>query len=305
MWDIREYRESDLESLLECWKRLGSDIPYFFPVSPRVWETCLLHDASDGEPMFEDLHTVLATDRGRVVGFVQYGQPHFAWDERGQRCLNPQIGVVRQLYFWKGHDEAGEALLAEADARLARFSQTHAFYHALGMSCTAHHGKLHHSQCHVHRLLRRQGFLVEHENVYCVLDLEPPPSVGDSSVCIRTTAETKGERFEIRLGAEPMGSARVRYVDELTDRFTPDTAYLSWVGVDEPFRGRGIGAEFLRLLVKFLLGKGYRTLHTDTSRENRIARRLYQKLGFREVGYTRSYVRPGGRWVDGAGGGRC
>ncbi len=291
MWDIREYRESDLESLLECWKRLGRDIPYFFPVSPRVWETCLLHDASDGEPMFEDLHTVLATDRGRVVGFVQYGQPHFAWDERGKRYLNPQIGVVRQLYFREGHDKAGEALLAEADDRLARFSRTHAFYHALGMSCTAHHGKLHHSQRHVHRLLRRQGFQVEHKNVYCVRDLECVPLVADSSVWIRTTAETKGERFDIWLGREPVGGARVRHVDELTDGFTPDTAYLSWIGVDEPFRGRGIGAEFLRLLVKFLLGKGYRTLHTDTATENWIARRFYKKLGFQEVGETRSYVR--------------
>ena len=293
MWDIREYRESDVGRLFEYWNRLGGDIPYFFPVSTRTWEKCLLHDQRDGEPMFEDLHTRVAMDGGQVVGFVQYGQPSFAWEERGERCQNPQIGVVRQLYFCEGRDEVGEALLVEADAQLARFNQTHAFYHALGMSCTAHHGKLHHSQRHVHRLLRSWGFQIEHENVYCVLDLVPPSPVEDSPLWIRTDAETDGERFEIRLGAERVGGARVRYVDKLTDGCAHDTAYLSWVGVDEAYRGRGIGAEFLKWLIGFLVAKGYCTLHVDTARENAVARRLYGKLGFQEVGWTRSYVRLG------------
>ena len=45
--------------------------------------------------------------------------------------------------------DAAEALSVRASAYLGRFPQGHAFYHALGMSCNAYHGKLHTSLGHV------------------------------------------------------------------------------------------------------------------------------------------------------------
>ena len=75
-------------------------------------------------------------------------------------------------------------------------------------------------------------------------------------------------RFEMRLGAEVVATAQIRYLDTLTDGHTRDTAYLTWIGVVEQHRGQGIGAEFLTRLAQFLLSKQYRYLHTDTAGHN-------------------------------------
>jgi len=88
----------------------------------------------------------------------------------------------------------------------------------------------------------------------------------------------------MRLGAEVVATAQIRYLDTLTDGHTRDTAYLTWIGVVEQHRGQGIGAEFLTRLAQFLLSKQYRYLHTDTAGHNVRAQGLYDKLGFQNAG---------------------
>ena len=182
-------------------------------------------------------------------------------------------------------------MLAKAGDHLACFDQCYAFYHILGMSCNAFHGKLHHSQSHVDHLLWTHDFRFEHENTYYVLDMKrtAPVENGQLNSC---SMHRMGERkFEIRLDAEAVGRASVRYLDTLTDGYTRDTVYLTLIRVAEQQQSQGIGTEFVKLLVQFLLGRQYRYLHTDTASDNVRAQRFYQKLGFQREGYTRSYVR--------------
>ena len=169
--NIRKYQGNDLHRLFEYWRRAGTNIPYFFSVSAEKWQTCLLEDELAGERIFKSLETYVSTEKGHVLGFVQYGQPNFAWDKDG-KYYNPQIGVIRHLYFDEERSDVGKALLAKASDLLACFHQNHAFYHILGMSCNAHHGKLHSTQLHVDDLLQRCDFKIEHENVYYVQDLK-------------------------------------------------------------------------------------------------------------------------------------
>jgi RimJ/RimL family protein N-acetyltransferase len=96
--------------------------------------------------------------------------------------------------------------------------------------------------------------------------------------------------FEIRLNTKVVGTAQARYLDTLTGGYTHDTAYLAWIAVAERHQGKGIGTEFMKLLVQILLGKGYRYLHTDTASDNVRAQTFYEKLGFQQAGYTRDYV---------------
>lgn len=288
--DIKAYQKSDLHGLFQYWRKVGANAPYFFPVSASHWQTCLLEDTLDGEKKFKSLETYLATERGQVVGFMQWGDPHFAWDESGKH-YNPPISVVRQLYFEKGRDDVGQALWAQAKKHADNFDPQHAFYHILGMSCNAHHGKLHHSQAHIDQfLLHTCGFRVEHENVYYVLDMKGFAPVKEPQLYFRSIDNASGERFEIGSGAEVLGTAQVSYLDRLTGGHTCDTAYLTWIGVAEQHRRQGIGAELLTHLVQFLLRKQYRYLHTDTASVNVRAQRFYEKLGFRNAGYTRSYI---------------
>lgn len=288
---IRAYRDSDLDRLFHHWTEVGREIPHVFSVSPQRWRRCLLEDQLDGHLIFRSLETYLAAADDKVLGFIQWGQPTVAWDERGQPHLNPHIGVIRHLSFERGRPDVGEALLAAADGFTARFDRAHAFYHILGMSCNAHHGKLHCSQFHVEGPLRARGFEVEHENAYYVLDMTGTPPPANSRLRLRAKPHSDDQRFVMQLGERRIGAAHVRYLDRLTDGYTRDTAYLSWISVDEPHRGKGFGTELLMLLVQRLLGKGYRYLHTDTAAGNYRARRFYGKLGFRQAGLTRSYVR--------------
>jgi ribosomal protein S18 acetylase RimI-like enzyme len=289
--EIRAYRPSDREPLFAYWRELGQEIPYLFDVSARQWQACLLADRRDGERTFQTLKTDVATEGDRLLGFVQYGRPQFAWNESGKRDPDPQIGVVRQLYFRPSRHDAGEALLARGDAFIDRFDEAYAFYHALGMSCTAHHGKLHGSQAHVHELLRTSGFQVEHENAYYVMDIErSTPTVGrDLRVSVLPASDDQW--FRARQEGDVVGTAEVRYLDRLTGGATQDTAYLTWFGIEEARRGEGLGTAFLSQLVHLLVERGYRSLHTDTARDNGAACALYEKVGFEGAGLTRSYVR--------------
>jgi ribosomal protein S18 acetylase RimI-like enzyme len=158
------------------------------------------------------------------------------------------------------------------------------------MSCNAHHGKLHDSQSHIGQLLLAHGFCLEHENVYYVLDNACTGPVENSPLRFGSIAGSSEKKFEIRSDAKVVGTAHVRHLDTLTDGYSRDTAYLTWIGVAEQHRHQGIGTELLKRLSLFLLGRRYRYLHTDTAARNLRAQQFYEKLGFRKHGYTRSYV---------------
>jgi len=281
--NIRRYQRDDLHKLFEYWRKVGADIPYFFAVSAPKWQTSLLKDKLGSERIFKSLETYFATEGGQVLGFVQYGQPNFAWDENGQKYYNPKIGIIRHLYFEKERSDVGEALLAKAGDHLASFEQNYAFYHIFGMSCNAHHGKLHSSQSHVEQLLQAHSFRIEHENAYYVLDMRCITPAGNSQLHLCSIPRSSEEKFEVHVNVEVVGTAQVKYL-------TRNTAYLTWIGVVERYRSQGIGREFIKLLTQFLLSKQYHYLHTDTASDNVPAQQLYKTLGFQKEGCTRSYI---------------
>ncbi|MCP4538710.1 MAG: GNAT family N-acetyltransferase [Chloroflexi bacterium] len=289
--NIKEYKKDDLHKLFEYWQKMGAAIPYFFPVSASKWQTCLLEDELEGEKVFKSLETYVATESDQVLGFVQYGQPNFAWDENGNKYSDPQIGVIRHLYFERGRNDVGEALLAKISDRMTQFQQNHAFYHAFGMSCNAHHGKLHSSQSHVEQLLQAHGFAVEHENIYYVLDMNVVESIEDGRLQLKSAPEGNKENFQAQLNDETIATAQVRYMGALTNGYAHDVAYLTWIGMHEQHQGKGIGTEFLQLLVEYLTSKGYRYLHTDTASDNLRAQHFYEAREFDRQGCSRCYIK--------------
>jgi GNAT superfamily N-acetyltransferase len=290
---IKRYEPADVGRLFAYWRRAGAGAPFFFDVSEERWHRCLVRDEREGERMFKRVETYLAVEGDAVLGFVQYGEPNFAWDTHGRKVYQPHVGVIRQLYFERERPDAGRALMRQADTFLACFRRSYAFFHALGMSCTAYHGKLHSSLWHVEPVLSRLGFDVEHENVYYSLDLRKVEGSGDG-VQLERARHPEGESFRAHLDGQEIGSARVMFLDRLTGGRTLDTAYLTWIGVDERYRGLGLGARLLRALARRLRSRGTIYLHADTASDNLIAQRFYEGRGFDNKGSTRSYVRDGG-----------
>ena len=72
--------------------------------------------------------------------------------------------------------------------------------------------------------------------------------------------------------------------------------------LDPAYRGRGLGAEAVRRIVRLLIEeRGHHRITIDPAVENAAAIRAYEKAGFRRVGIMRQYERDtgGGGWHDG------
>ena len=67
-------------------------------------------------------------------------------------------------------------------------------------------------------------------------------------------------------------------------RVSPDVAEVKRMRVRPGLQGRGYGQAMLDALHRRAAGLGYSTLHLDTTVQQRAARRLYLKNGYREVG---------------------
>ncbi len=67
-------------------------------------------------------------------------------------------------------------------------------------------------------------------------------------------------------------------------RVSPDVAEVRRMRVRPGLQGRGYGQAMLDALHRRAAGLGYSTLHLDTTVQQRVARRLYLKNGYREVG---------------------
>lgn len=65
--------------------------------------------------------------------------------------------------------------------------------------------------------------------------------------------------------------------------------YLKWVYIDGNQQGKGYGTAALRNLIADLSEQGLERLDTDTADGNQIAQSLYRKVGFQDMGRTRSY----------------
>jgi ribosomal protein S18 acetylase RimI-like enzyme len=291
--EVVKYQEGYFEPLFLFWKRLAEKVPYFFSVSPEKWRECLLEDQLGKEKMFLFQEILIAIENGQIVGFSQFGQPAFAWDTNGQKYNSPQIGVLRHFYFDEGRSDAANLLYADSEIYLNQFLNQHAFYHIFGMSCNAHHGKLHQSLAHIDRFLCDRGYQAEHENVYYTLELnEGEPIPGQELQLVPAASLEPGiQEYEIFLLNHPIGTIQVRYLDRLTGGYTTDIAYLVWIEVTSTLRLQGRGTKSMQLLISYLRSQNYHYLHLDTAGTNQAAQRFYERLGFQNRGKTRSYLK--------------
>lgn len=82
-----------------------------------------------------------------------------------------------------------------------------------------------------------------------------------------------------------------------------DEAHITNIAIHPRYRRRGLGELLLRCLMARAYLRGARRMTLEVRRSNRIAQRLYEKLGFRGVGYRRGYYSDNGEdalimWKD-------
>lgn len=73
-----------------------------------------------------------------------------------------------------------------------------------------------------------------------------------------------------------------------------EEGHITNIAVDEPFRGRGIGLMVTRALMQYAANMGVQYMTLEVRRSNLPAQRLYQKLGFLELGVRKRYYEDNG-----------
>jgi aminoglycoside 6'-N-acetyltransferase len=108
--------------------------------------------------------------------------------------------------------------------------------------------------------------------------------------------EPEAERFVIEVDGTVAGMIQVAEEHEPKYRHAGIDLFL-----DPAFRGRGLGPEAIRRVVRMLIDeRGHHRITIDPAADNAAAIRAYEKVGFRTVGVMRDSERDvgGGGWHD-------
>jgi ribosomal-protein-alanine N-acetyltransferase len=138
---------------------------------------------------------------------------------------------------------------------------------------------------------------------------ESPPSVEDAALRdAPKLAELHGASFHRGWGTgefEQMMLDRNTLVHRLrqgrqingfsVSRIAADEAEILSIAIAQRQRGRGLSRELLNVHLGHLAGRGVKRVFLEVEENNRPARRLYERAGFRVVGRRERYYRDAGR----------
>lgn len=278
-------RITDTENLEQIYHyQLQFQTPYFFAVGYDDWEKSFREDVDGaGRTLFKSLFLKAAYEGTEPVGFIQYGETAFGFDDRGEISSDVSYCVIRNLYFDPDHPDAGAALLREALDAFSGRDKIYAFFHYFGMSCFARHGKLFEKHEHIGKLLEKNGFETEHENVYYSSRLKGDEA-SEAVLLFQNPTEGNQQYMDFVLGGSQVGGCEIHRVDD-------QTAYLRWIYINENATGKGIGTACMKALKHWLYESGVRRFDTDTALSNTVAQHFYEKNSFVREGITRSFYR--------------
>lgn len=289
--ELKRIDRENTDLLFGYWKKIGENTPYFYETCKEEFDNSLFEDTFNGERILNDNYIYAAVEENSVIGFIQYGIPGFYF-ENWKMVSNPNIGIVRNIYFKESRNDIGRELLKLAlrffEER--KIVEIYGFYHAMGMSCNGNHGKLHECYQYIGKLLTENGFEIEHENVYYTLNMKKNEIKSNISISVYKE-NYKKEKIELICNGENVGGAEVKFIDNYTGIPSNKIIYLVWIYVIDKVKGKGIGSQFMALIQNYYISKGYKTIHTDTGIDNVIAQRYYERNGFTSEGLTRSYQR--------------
>lgn len=280
-------RITDFHPVYAYYLKIKATVPYWLDADYETWEKSFVSDCDyDGEEMFSQLYTSVARQGEEILGFIQYGIPNYLYDTNGEKDRTVRGGVIRMLHF-APESGCGEGLIriAEDYFTAMHVQRRFAFFHAFGMSCNAGHGKLHCGLAYIEGALADFGYIKEHENVYYKLLLTDCSKSRDD--CVQVKYEPVNPRglqeFSLFAGGNWVGAGALVFLPQ------GKMCYLKWVYIDGNQQGKGYGAAALRNLIADLSEQGLERLDTDTADGNQIAQSLYRKVGFQDMGRTRSY----------------
>ena len=273
--------------IYDYYNSVKKTVPYWFDVDYSLWLESYESDTDyEGDIMFSELITYAAFAEKSIIGFIQFGISNYTFNQNGEKDFSEKCGVIRNLYFDKKC--SGDELIPLAESYFSEkgITKKSAFFHALGMTCNAGHGKLYCGLTHIETALLKFGYEREHENVYYKRMLTGEDFVSDNVSVQYGETNLKGlQEFEIKADGKDVGAGALVYLPQ------GEICYLKWIYIYDNEQGKGYASSALKTIFSDLYNKGIRRLDTDTADSNIIAQKLYEKVGFTDMGRTRSYLK--------------
>jgi len=284
---LQKITAANAKPLYDYYIKIAFSIPYYHSVSFETWSASMFADCdSDGATLFDELLTFAVSDEVEIVGFIQFGISSFIFNQNGDKEHGVPAGIIRNIHYER--DEAGAKLITLAldYFDVSAVDKRWAFFHAFGMTCNARHGKLHSSVFYIEDLLFRHGFEKEHENVYYKKLLSEESLATVSKITLEYSPQTAAElqNFEIIAGGEHVGGGELTYLPQ------GEMCYLTWIYIAPDYQKKGYAVAALHRLFCDLSANGVTRIDTDTADGNEAAQKLYEKVGFENMGRTRSYI---------------
>jgi len=286
-------------ALAAIYNRAVEPVPFCWPADADAFAAAVAKvegQAKSDKPL-RDKAAFVATDGGRIVGFIDIGVGRPEDDDQ-----HPEAGVIPFFWYEPGRRAAGQVLLEKAEDRFRELGMTavqafpqeykYNFYH---LPCAYLSDHL----AHVAALLAFNGYRKTRGEVFFEWpDFEPvePPAV-DLPVDIVVewkTGQAARPNLELvaRLDGESIGVcdceslAGPTRAEEAEDWFC-----VHWLGVNRAFRGRGLGKHLLRRALVEMRRAGYRHAAISTSLPNHRAFVFYSHFGYRFCDWTYGWKR--------------
>ena len=290
---IRAFAPAMAEEVAAAYNRLVAAMPHCYPIAGEAL-TNLLPDPLDRHA--GPSVALVAEEDGQIRGMIHLGLLI------GKQQARTRQGLIRFFAYEPGYRRAGQALLDAADAywREHRVSEIRAFhydhnwpfYHVQHVYLSAHLSQ-------VEALLGLNGYQRRSSEVN--LDwpdlpaLTPEPIDGAIDVtlqCRPAAGQRPGLRVLAHRDGDEIGICICKSLGERSPAaVAQEWFYVSWLGVAEGERGRGLGRSLLERALAEMRGIGYRHATICTPGDNYRAYLFYSNYGFRAVDWTWEWVR--------------
>ena len=296
--EVIAYDESLHPAVTAFYNRAIEPVPHCYPASEDALGASLgphLRDEKGDSNLYPE-NVFVAREGTDVLGFVHVanGKPH--------KDDTELFGMIRFLGYEPGHRTAGQALLEAAEAWARGLGRT-AFiafeqHHTYAFYCYES-SYLSDRLGHVAALLGRNGYRRYAGEVF----LEWPDYAARAPEPLQVDVAIRVEwkdgagvlpncSVQALQGDEVVGTCRICSGGEYAQAEEAQAwAFVEWLGVDEPLRGKRLGAHLLQRALNEMHAKGYRHASISTACRNTRAALFYSNFGYQVFDWTYGWRR--------------
>lgn len=291
--NLGRYEPAMAPALTAAYNRAVLRVPHCYPVSEADLAAALApavgavsrHNRLHSEAVF------VTTSAAAMGGFVH------AAVERPCEEGGSERGVIRFLWYDRGHREAGQALLAAAEeclrergiAQIEAFPQEYRypFYHLRAAYLSVRLDQ-------VEALLQFNGYRRVRGEVFLDWPDYAPRPPGSAPVFAAISLEWvqgRGARPGLHLRAHHKEKQIAECVCVSCGEYSEadaaqDWLFTTWLGVDDAFQGKGLGRYLLERALEEMHGVGYRHAVISAAWDNCRAFLFYSNFGYHVVDWT-------------------